>query len=405
MARPRKRSSPTPPAPEAAAAGNGAEQLLGPVALASPDPAATDWIPMWGPTPNTLPQDTVIAAATRIIANRLVNTDANAAWQVRGDGRMDWGAGGGAAYDTNLYRSAAGMLKTDGGIITKGQAGYIPGLKVDGVPAGQHAIQVMKTAGDTQPTLAVDSAGGLFWGPGGSTGVDAGFFRPFADALRTNNYFSITRPSVSTAFGVLQQSDTQLRLGLDSAGVLTWGSGSATADVNLYRVQANVLQTNGYFYANGQIKANVGGAQVAIGDVFGNNQPGISCSQGGGISNYYQPLSGNNIFYVYAGGYGQINAAAFSVQSDRATKSDEKPAKIDVEKLLSAGIYTYRRDDTKERHLGVMADELPDDVVTVGPHPEAGKGTHQFVDIYKLTTALLATVQHLNERIKVLEVA
>jgi|SRR5215831_5684192 len=114
MARPRKRSTPTPPAPEAAAAGNGAEQLLGPVALASPDPVTTDWIPMWGPTPNTLPQDTVIAAATRIIANRLATADANAAWQVRGDGRMDWGAGGAGAYDANLYRSAAGTLKTDG---------------------------------------------------------------------------------------------------------------------------------------------------------------------------------------------------------------------------------------------------------------------------------------------------
>jgi len=96
------------------------DPLLGVTPLASPDPVTTDWIPMWGPTPNTLPQDTVIAAAVRIVANRLAAGDANNAWQVRGDGRMDWGAGGGAALDANLYRGAANRLRTDSNLHVQG---------------------------------------------------------------------------------------------------------------------------------------------------------------------------------------------------------------------------------------------------------------------------------------------
>src|SRR5215472_11138455 len=120
-----------------------------------------------GPTGSgILPADTTIAVGTRIISNKLVSTDANPVWQVMGDGRMNFGARGvsatdallmrqqagalrfnathlfvdgqivvdwdsngdkmwfSGAYDTNLYRNAAGQLKTDGGFYAVGPSGF-----------------------------------------------------------------------------------------------------------------------------------------------------------------------------------------------------------------------------------------------------------------------------------------
>lgn len=73
-----------------------------------------------------IPCDTVVAAATRVIRNLLLAGDANAAFQLRGDGRHDWGAGGANAADTNLYRSGVGALASDGEIHARqGAAGQI----------------------------------------------------------------------------------------------------------------------------------------------------------------------------------------------------------------------------------------------------------------------------------------
>src|SRR5215471_4475641 len=247
MARPRKRSTPTPPAPEAAVAGNGAEQLLGPVALASPDPAATDWIPMWGPTPNTLPQDTVIAAATRIIANRLVNTDANAAWQVRGDGRMDWGAGGGAAYDTNLYRSSVNTLKTDGDI-TIGSALYLAGVSGAVFARSQNnlgnPVLISRLGTDSQDRFAAWVSGQFNWGPG-NTGQDTNLYRSAAGVLKTDGQFR--------AGGWIYASDGSANtvlignVGPSSTSGAYFGS---ALDTNLYRLRAGQLKTDGQLIVN-----------------------------------------------------------------------------------------------------------------------------------------------------------
>lgn len=52
-------------------------------------------------------------AANPMVENYLLAADANPAVQVRGDGRVSWGAGGASALDTNLYRPSAGALQTD----------------------------------------------------------------------------------------------------------------------------------------------------------------------------------------------------------------------------------------------------------------------------------------------------
>src|SRR5262245_37423322 len=67
-----------------------------------------DYDTSWQPV---LPADTVVAAATRIIANLTTAGDTQPAWRVLGSGRMEWGAGGTTAVDVFLERLAAGQLR------------------------------------------------------------------------------------------------------------------------------------------------------------------------------------------------------------------------------------------------------------------------------------------------------
>lgn len=73
---------------------------------------------------------TFVFGVIRSGGNRLLNTlDSVHAWALLGDGKQEWGAGGSAARDTNLYRAAANQLQTDDtfiaadGIVTKVKAG------------------------------------------------------------------------------------------------------------------------------------------------------------------------------------------------------------------------------------------------------------------------------------------
>lgn len=65
-------------------------------------------------------------AADAVLQNKLLSADTQPAFRVKGDGKHEWGPGGSTAIDTNLYRLAAGVLKTDGYIEALG--GIISGL-------------------------------------------------------------------------------------------------------------------------------------------------------------------------------------------------------------------------------------------------------------------------------------
>lgn len=57
-------------------------------------------------------------AANFVFKNFLLAADAQPAYMLYGNGGMSWGAGGAAALDTTLYRSAAGVLTLAGGMNT-----------------------------------------------------------------------------------------------------------------------------------------------------------------------------------------------------------------------------------------------------------------------------------------------
>lgn len=48
----------------------------------------------------------------------------------------------------------------------------------------------------------------------------------------------------SQAIGVRVDGDSEARVKIDAGGKITWSSGSATGDVNLYRSAANTLKTD-----------------------------------------------------------------------------------------------------------------------------------------------------------------
>lgn len=62
---------------------------------------------------NAVAKDAVTVAGTRLVSTKLLSADTYPAFKAMGDGKLWWGAGGSSDVDTNLYRSAANILKTD----------------------------------------------------------------------------------------------------------------------------------------------------------------------------------------------------------------------------------------------------------------------------------------------------
>lgn len=75
--------------------------------------------------------------------------------------------------------------------------------------------------------------------------------------------------AASEALRTRVSGDTQSRISIDAGGKLTWGSGSATGDVTLYRSAADILKTDDVLQAAGGVvtltTAGVPSATIADG--------------------------------------------------------------------------------------------------------------------------------------------
>jgi hypothetical protein len=181
------------------------------------------------------------------------------------DGKIYWGS----AYDTNLYRSAAGVLKTDGVFNAVG------GLQINGVPvggaslpadtvvvAGTRIISNKLLAGDAQPAWRVFGDGKQEWGPGGATAPDTNLYRWGAGNLKTDGALYVSSNFYANA-GLPTQIAT------DTNGFLWFGT---PYDTKLYRYAAGVLKTDGRIHALDDILVRPGSAtlQAALGSVGAN---------------------------------------------------------------------------------------------------------------------------------------
>lgn len=101
---------------------------------------------------------------------------------------------------------------------------------------------------------------------------------------------------------------------------------------------------------------------------------------------------------------GTITCLDITTTSDIRAKDNIKLKKINHEKLLDLNIYEYTFKNSKEKTLGIIAQDL-EDILPEAIHHIKNGSIEDFKTIKQnvLTTALLSTIQHLNERIKILE--
>lgn len=167
-------------------------------------------------------------ATNPVLQNRLLTGHANPAMAIRGDGRLDWGSGGAAAVDTNLYRGGVDLLKTDDALDAVG------------------AVRARATG------TAAQEAGLGAYGPGGEAGlelgVDAVLYRAGANVLRT--------PDALTVDGPLIGAGT-----LNVAGLLTATGGIVASSVSIGGQSALHAASS----AGGDVTGPLSNLQVAAG--------------------------------------------------------------------------------------------------------------------------------------------
>lgn len=171
----------------------------------------------------------------------------------------------GTAGDTNLYRSAASTLKTDGALHVAG-ANFVfaPGLATQtvigtvnssaGIQFGsaadtnlyRSAANALKTDGDLHLGKAI------YLGESGISasvvfGGDSNLYRLAAGGLATDGYLGSQGAAAASAFLSRHTGDAGWRWYVDTDGKQNWGSGTGGYDTNLYRAAASNLVTDGLF--------------------------------------------------------------------------------------------------------------------------------------------------------------
>jgi hypothetical protein len=184
----------------------------------------------------------------------------------------------GAAGDTNLYRNGANSLQTDGSLYVKGNAAGI-GYVFNPLSAAGNALATI-APGDTNYRHAIDVNGGMGWGPGNSAG-DTNLYRLQSGHLKTDGFFQAGQGAIlryGDAAQVTLGSLNQFFGGAPAAAGIAFGS---AGDTNLYRGQANTLQTTGSLF----FKGGAGTYPIAV---------------------YANLTDGNSQFYI-DGGTGRLN--------------------------------------------------------------------------------------------------
>jgi hypothetical protein len=161
-------------------------------------------------------------------------------------GKLQFADGVGGAYDTNLYRDSADVLRTDD---TFQSARLVAG---SGTVGSSGIVTIRDNVGGTTNVLWIvrdtNNAGAVIRIGGASNQ-------------------SLTAP----AFKTERSGEAQDRFNIQWGGSLVWGDGSAALDTNLYRNAANELKTDDALTVAGNLTAN--GQQVII-------QPSASLTAG-----------------------------------------------------------------------------------------------------------------------------
>jgi hypothetical protein len=319
-------------------------------------------------------KDSVVVAASRLMASKLLAADANPAFRLNGDGTIQWGPGGATALDTSLFRFAANHLRSPGsldlgaGLVTR--VGLASQVNIDGgVGFGTAAdVTLVRTSAGLLTltgTLNVTGSGGVnalggellayasdanmqsgITSIGGNPGLQLGqtggasLYRSAAGVLKTDgrfvaadaNYAYLSQPAAGGgyAFASFIAAEAQPRWRMAAGnGTMEWGVGGATApDTNLYRAAGGTLKTDGVFRVatNLYIEAASGGITLGPNDTnLYRAAAGVLRTDGGLQANTHLYALTGNVYLgdpggrlYFAGDTSLYRAAAGYVQTDGA---------------------------------------------------------------------------------------
>lgn len=193
----------------------------------------------------------------------------------------------GSASDTKLYRASANALKTDGqfqsvGNLYAGWTGsaWANALGTGGITSLQAVIaRTANTVGydivlnpsfrnvgsrllsysvgaEAQPRFLIDQDGGFSWGPGGASGTDLNLYRASANVLKTDNFF-YAGGDIVTRSGAA----SSIQISNASTPIILFGSAQ---DTNLYRSAASTLKTDGALVVVGDVIGAAGGSGASL---------------------------------------------------------------------------------------------------------------------------------------------
>lgn len=107
-----------------------------------------------------------------------------------------------------------------------------------------------RISGDTFERVAMRAGGQIDWSSG-TAAADVNLYRASAGLLVTDDMFYTHRDSASDGgFGTAVGSDTAYRWTITAAGIQSWSAGSGNQDTNLYRGGADLLVTDDKFNAS-----------------------------------------------------------------------------------------------------------------------------------------------------------
>jgi hypothetical protein len=277
---------------------------------------STGVAPSAAAAPTYVAQDAVTVAGTRLVSTKLAVGDAQPAFRIMGNGKLEWGAGGATVPDANLERLGGSWLNTNSLFTARGAAG------TDG------RIGTWAT-GDSHLRFQIDASGKMTWGPGNAA-ADVQMYRFFTGALRVPNEFYIKQLNVNyedalgggISFGsafdtvlyrgganilktddefqiqraeggnpglaIRVAGDAYPRFQINADGGLNWGAGAGATDAYIYRNLASSLRTNAQLWVEQALYANM--ALTADKQVFVGQNAGIpgsaSLTLGGDVNLY-----------------------------------------------------------------------------------------------------------------------
>ncbi len=198
-------------------------------------------------------------------------SDANPRVAVDSSFRLQFGPGGATSVDTNLYRSSAAVLRTDGGFVAGTSGTFV--IAGNGNITSIRGVATNFPASNSAGVLTNDGSGNFTWVASSNPfTASAGIidFTTSTDRLRLVAGSTSTTPL--EVDGVPSQTANLLQvkatsgaanptLAVDSSSRLQFGAGGGTAvDTNLYRNAANALKTDDSFTAAGGLTSenNIG---------------------------------------------------------------------------------------------------------------------------------------------------